>query len=230
MKRLALVLLVTAILSAQSAPEVEIDAEPHHQLIFANDQVRVFNVEVAPQTDTLMHWHRHDYVYVQIGASEVINAVKGKDPVNVKLHDGQTGFMSASFAHVARNTGGTPFRNFTIELLQDDKLRQGQSHWDEERGLDVLQGGTKEILWVKDGVRASEVEIQPGGVIPQHHHAAGHIVVTLTDVEFRNEVVGKAAATVSFKAGEAHWVPGGFTHTLTNIGHNTAKFVTLELP
>jgi quercetin dioxygenase-like cupin family protein len=230
MKRIALVLLVTTILSAQSAPEVEITAEPHHHLIFTNDQVRVFSVELAPQAHTLMHWHRHDYVYVQIGASEVINAVKGKDPVTIKLQDGQTGFMSASFAHVARNTSGTTFRNVTVELLQDDKLRRSPSHWEEERGLDILQGGTKEILWVKDGIRASEIELQPRGVIPQHHHAGAHIAIALTDCELRSDVVGKGTSTVTFKAGEAHWISGGFTHTLTNTGHSLAKIVTLEVP
>jgi beta-alanine degradation protein BauB len=230
MKRCVLFLFLAALLTAQSSQEVEITAEPHHHQIFANDQVRVFNVEIAPHTETLMHWHRHDYIYVQLGASEVVNAVQGKDPVTVKLTDGQTGLLSASFAHVARNLSDQPFRNVTIELLQGEKLHQSSSKWDEDRGLDVLQGGTREIFWVKDGVRASEYELQPGGVIPTHHHAGPHLVVALTDFELRSDVAGKPPATVTVKSGESKWVPGGFTHTLTNTGHHPAKFVTLEFP
>jgi quercetin dioxygenase-like cupin family protein len=229
MKYSILLLLAAALVFAQTGHEVEIIAEPHHHLVFANDQVRVFSVDVAPHADTLPHRHRHDYIYVMFGASQIVNAVEGIDPVSLKLQDAQVGFTPGNFAHVVRN-GDQPFRNLTIELLQDDKLRQSTSKWDEERGLDILNGGTKEILWVKDGIRASEIELQPGGVIPQHHHAGPHLTVALTDCELHSDVVGKGASIETFKANEARWIPGGFTHTITNTGHNVAKLVTLEFP
>jgi hypothetical protein len=97
---LFLFLLLTTILAAQAVKEVEITAEPHHQLVLENAQVRVFDVNVPPHTDTLMHWHRHEYIYVMLGASEVVNAVKGKDPVTTKLQDGQAGFVPGHFAHI----------------------------------------------------------------------------------------------------------------------------------
>jgi hypothetical protein len=31
-----------------------------------------------------------------------------------------------------------------------------------------------------------------------------------------------------FKSGNVKWLPGGYTHTLTNVGKQKAKFVTLE--
>jgi oxalate decarboxylase/phosphoglucose isomerase-like protein (cupin superfamily) len=230
MKRTALFLLLTVLLTAQSAPEVEITAEPHHHQVFANDQVRVFNVDVPPHSDTLMHWHRHDYIYVTLGFSEVVNAVKGKNPVTIKLADGDTRFLPATFAHLARNLSDRPFRNVTIELLQDDQLRRSPAKWEVDRGLEILHGGTKEILFVKDGVRVSEFELQPGGMVPLHHHAGPHLVVPLTDYELRSAVEAKPPATLVMKQGESQWVPGGYSHTLTNTGHHPAKFVTLEFP
>ena len=227
MRRLVLVFL-TAILYAQSAQEVEITAEPHHHQILANDHVRVFSVDVAPHTDTLLHRHRHDYIYVTLGDSEIVNAVQGIDPVTVNLKDGQTGFLSGDYAHVARNLSNNPFRNVTIELLQDDKLRHSSIKWEDDRGLDILPGGTKEILFVKDAVRVSEFELQPGGMVPLHHHAGPHLVVPLTDAELRSDVAGNPPATITMQRGESKWVPGGFSHTLTNTGHSPAKFVTLE--
>ena len=164
MKRALLLVFLTAILTAQT--EVEITAEPHHHQVLANDQVRVFSVDVPPHADTLTHWHRHDYIYVMLGACQVVNAVQGKDPVTIKLQDAQVGFTSGPFAHIVRNQD-QPFRNLTIELLQDDQLRHSTHKWDEDRGLDILQGGTKEILFVKDAVRVSEFELQPGGTAPK---------------------------------------------------------------
>jgi hypothetical protein len=118
--RSLILLFLTTLLSAQA--EVEITAEPHHHPIFANSQIRVFKVDVPPHSDTLLHWHRHDYIYVTLGDSEVINAVQGKSPVTVTLRDGQTDLLAAPYAHVAHNQSDKPFRNVTVELLQDDQL------------------------------------------------------------------------------------------------------------
>ena len=229
MKRGAL-LLLTAVLTAQSAPEVEITAEPHHHQDFANDQVRVFTVEIAPHSETLMHVHRHDYIYVNLGAAEVVNTVKGKDPVTVKLQDGDTNFLAAGFAHRARNLSTQPFRDVIIELLQDDRLRHSSAHWDEGRGLDILQGGTKEILFVKDGVRVSEFELQPGATIPKHHHPGARLLVAVSDLDLSSDVEGQGPMPGQFKSGDAKWLPGAYSHTLTNTGQHLAKFVTLEFP
>lgn len=228
MHRLALILL-PAFLLAQS-PDVELTAEPHHHLIFTNDHIRVFNVDVPPHSETAPHWHRHDYIAVTLGPTEVLNVLPGKDPIPVKLQDGQTVFMPATAPHIVRDAGDRPFRNVTVELLHDETLRHAKSPWPEDRALNILHGGTQEILFVKDAVRVAEIELQPGGMIPQHHHAGPHLAVSLTDYTLRSDQSGKPPDTFSRKRGESHWTPGGFTHTLTNTGQTPAKFITLEFP
>ncbi len=212
-------LLLTAILLAQSTQKVEITAEPHHRQIFANREVRVFDVEVPPHAETLMHWHRHDYIYVTLGESHVSNDVEGKEPREVTLHDGDTGFVAGGFAHIARNLSNQPFRNIAIELLQDDRLRKLPVLPD-ERALDILHGGTKEVLWVKDGVRASVVELQAGAMMPVS--ARAELVVALGDVVVQS---GKSQS-MPLKTGESRWFDG--THDLMNTGSHLAKFVMLE--
>ena len=227
----AALLLAAVVLSAQGIPEVEITNEALHHLAFENEYVRVYQVEIPPHEATLMHWHRHDYIFVTLGASDVSNEVKGKPPTEVKLQDGETHFSAAPFAHIARNLAAIPFRNVTIELLQDEKARTGPpAKWDEDRGLHVLNAGTREILFVKDNARVSEIELQPGGVIPSHHHNGPHLVVALTDLDLRSDVEGRGPMLAQLKAGDIKWVPGGYTHTVTNIGKQTAKFVTVEFP
>jgi TonB family protein len=225
------VLCSALLLAAQTAVpgEVEITAEPGHHLALENEYVRAFKVEVAPRAATLMHRHRHDYVFVTLGPSEVSNEVAGKTPVALKLQDGETRFAPGNFAHVARNLSDKPFRNVTVELMQDEQARKTPPpKWDEERGLNVLNGGTQHILFVQDGVRVSQIELQPGGVIPRHHHAGPHLVVAVTDVEVRSDVEGKGPSTKTLAAGDIAWVPGGFTHTVTNVGKQEVQFVTLE--
>jgi quercetin dioxygenase-like cupin family protein len=239
MKSLPLFFLAAALLAAQAAPEVEITNEPHHHLTLENKSVRVFNVQVDPNTETQMHWHRHDYIAITLGSAEISNNVKGKAAVTVKFQDGDTRYSPATFAHFVRDTGPEPFRNVTVEILEDESLRQSAAKWDEqdkkERGLEVLPGGSKQILFVKDGIRATEFELQPGAIVPMHRHTGPHLLVAVSDLALRSDSQGDPRGSVAmmpahFKSGDSKWFPGNYSHKLTNIGDKPAKFVTLEFP
>ena len=224
-----LLIISSVVLLRAQTPEVEITAEPSHHLALQNPFVRVFKVQVAPHAATLMHHHCHDYVFVTLGASEVENDVQGKPPVTLKLNDGDTHFLPGGFAHIAKNLSGKPFRNVTIEFMQDEKAHKSPPpKWNEERGMHILEGGTQDILFVKDGVRASEITLQPGATLPKHHHAGPHLLVAVSDLEIRSDVVGQGPMLGYFKSGDVKWLPGGYSHTLTNVGKTEAKFITLE--
>ncbi len=228
MKRALLLFLLIPFLAAQTTSEVEITSEPSHHLALENEYIRVFKVEVAPQASTLTHRHRHDYVFVTLGDAHVSNEVKGKPPVDLKLTDGETHFVPGNFAHVAKNVSDLPFRNVTIELMQDEKLRQTPSHWREENGEKTFPGGRSKILFAKDGVRVSEVNLEPGAVVPSHHHDDPHLLVALTDLDLRSDVEGMSPMPGRLKSGDVKWLPGGYTHTLTNVGKSPARFMTVE--
>ncbi len=228
MKRVFFLLLLVPFLLARTTPEVEITAEPSHHLVVDNEYVRVFDVEVAPHAATLMHRHRHDYIFVTLGDSHLSNEVEGKPPAEVKLADGDARFAPGNFAHIARNLSHQPFRNVTIELMQDEKLRQAPSHWPDESGEKHFPGGSSKILFVKDGVRVSEINLEPGAVTPSHRHDAPHLLVAVTDLEVRSDVEGTGPMPGKFKSGDVKWLPGGYTHTMTNLGKSPARLVTVE--
>jgi quercetin dioxygenase-like cupin family protein len=228
MKRAWFLFLLIPFLAAQTTTEVEITAEPSHHLALENQYIRVFKVEVAPHTATLMHRHHHDYDYVTIGDAHLSNEVEGKPPVEVRLADGDTRFTAGNFAHIARNLADQPFRNVTIELMQDEKLRQTPSHWAEESGEKTFPGGSSKILFVKDGVRVSEVNLEPGATVPSQHHDGPHLLVAISDLDIRSDVDGMGPMPGKFKAGDIKWLPGNYTHTLTNVGKSPARFVTVE--
>ena len=113
-----LLIISSVVLLRAQTPEVEITAEPSHHLALQNPFVRVFKVQVAPHAATLMHHHRHDYVFVTLGASEVENDVQGKPPVTLQLKDGDTYFLPGGFAHIAKNLLDQPFRKICSVLLK----------------------------------------------------------------------------------------------------------------
>jgi quercetin dioxygenase-like cupin family protein len=231
MKRVLPLFLLIAILAAfAAAPEVEITSEPSHHLALENKYLRVFQVEIAPHAASLMHRHRHDYVFVTLGDSHVSNEVDGKAAVELTLADGDTRFVPGNFAHIARNLAETPFRNVTIEIVQDEKMRSATFSWPEESGERTFADGRSKILFVKDGVRVSEVNLDAGATVPRHHHAGPHLLVAVSDLDVRSDVEGMGPMPGKFKAGDIKWLPGGYTHTLTNTGDHAARFVTVEFP
>jgi len=222
-------LLLLPLLGAfAAAPEVEITSEPSHRLAVENERVRVFQVEVAPKASTLLHRHRHDYLVVALGDSHVSNEVADKPPVDLKFANGETRFTPGNFAHIARNLSDQPFRNVTIELMEDDKLRTAPSPWPMEGGDKVFPGVRIKVLFVRDGARVSAVEFEPGATVPSHHHDGPHLLVAVSDLDIRSDVDGMGPMPGQFRSGAVKWLPGGYTHTLTNVGKSLARFVTVE--
>lgn len=167
-------------------------------------------------------------MFVTLGPSEISNEVEGKAPLKIKLAEGETRFTSGGFVHVTRNLAETPFRNITVEFLRRPKASNPRASDEDERGLQVLHGGTEEVIFYKDGVRVSEVDLQIAGVEPRHHHTGPQLLVAVTDLVLRSEVSGKGASTLEMKSGDVKWLPSGLTHTVTNVGTQKATFVIAE--
>lgn len=220
------VLPLLALVRPAAAEEVEITAEPSHHLAIENAYVRAFKVSVAPHAATLMHRHRHDYVFVTLGDTSISNEVEGKEPVQVKLSDGDTRFAAGNFAHIARNLSDTPFRNVTIEFLQDEKKRAEPSPWKKDSGEETSTGMHGKILFVKDGVRVSEIELSTKSAMPKNGHDGPMLLVAVTDLELGPNADGKGSPRKALKAGDLWWSDG--SSALVNEGSGPARFVILE--
>jgi quercetin dioxygenase-like cupin family protein len=228
---LFLPLLAFAVLAAAqaTAPIIEITAEPSHHQLFENQYARAFKIDLAPHAAMLLHHHRHDYIFVVLSPSSIENDIVGQAPFLRKFQEGETVFVPGPFAHTAKNLQDKPFQVIAVEIMKTDPAQLSHK-WDEERGLHILNGGTLDFLFVKDGVRAADVQLNPGGVVPKHHHNGPHVVVAITDLNLRTDIEGGGTTNVQLKAGDAVWVKGGVTHTVTNIGSQNARLITLEFP
>jgi quercetin dioxygenase-like cupin family protein len=213
-------------LAAQSTNEVEITSEPAHHLAIENDYVRVFQVEVPPHQSTLLHRHRHDYIFVTLGATEISNEVEGKQAAQVKLADGETRFTEGNFAHVARNLSDQPFRNVTIEFMQDGQMRSAASQWADDVSEETLPGGHRKTLFVKDGARVSSVELEPGGRLPGEKFVRPTLIVGTTYGQLSNGRTHREELT----PGGLLWSYGKSPSSLekTNVGTKPARFVMIE--
>jgi len=105
---------------------VEIEDEPRHHLVVANQFVRAFAVEIAPHDYTFCHHHPHDYLLYVTTDSEIISAARDEEPKRLNYQDGECELSSAGLTHVVENLGDAPFRNVVVELLPAaETLRRG---------------------------------------------------------------------------------------------------------
>ena len=211
------------------AQEVEITAELSHHQILQNAYVRVFQVEIAAHAATLLHQHRHDYFFVALAPTTLSNEVAGKPATTLKIQQGEVRFAEGNFAHVARNLTDQPFPHVTIEFLKDAEAgKTPPPKWDEARALHVHHNGTQEVLFVKDGVRVSDFELQPRGMVHNQRHPGPRLIVAVSDIDIKSSVAGKGNTPIQLKSGEVKWLEGGTIDMLMNAGKNSARWITLE--
>jgi len=191
----------------------DVPGEPHHHLKIENEYVRVYYVEVPPHENTQLHQHDHDYLFVTLGNSDVINAVRDKPEVHLVLKDGETHFTRGNFAHIARNLADAPFRNITIELLKT----QGEAH--NECG-DIIAGQGAAIcdppfvsVWDDTQFETTESKLDLVWIFSKKEEQKdtvsklAFLVVGLEGPEVKIKVKGRPPKTLH--AGEIEWFDAG---------------------
>jgi mannose-6-phosphate isomerase-like protein (cupin superfamily) len=226
-----LLLIVLPLLAQQAQAPVELTAEPHHHLVLENMFVRVFAFSVSPGESTLMHHHGHDSIGVFIGDSQGMNAKEGAQPVAVTFKDGDVRFTPSGLNHAVTNTGKTPLRNLTIELLGPTT---NQKACTDSCAVPVPCDSADKAACVSvnkvftaDQWTATLVTLPAGAKYAQHTHLANFLNVPLADADVTIKNQDQPATVVHSKTGEPTW-NNPVVHTVTNTGKTTARVVVLE--
>jgi len=185
---------VALVSSAGAQRAVPAASEPHHHLSYADSLVRVLRVEVPPRDRTLLHEHAVDYFWVGVGTVEVINAVAGQPEAKVNSVDGAVHFTRGGFAHVARNEGGVPFFNVTIELLRPQTNPQNLCEQVvasvpancasaiSRTGLN-FSGTDVHPAFETDQLRVTLITLTPNSVLQIERHAEPPLLVNVDDTD-----------------------------------------------
>jgi len=86
-----------------------------------------------------------------------------------------------------------------------------------------ILGGRVKLLFTKDGVRVSEISLNPGATVPNHRYDGLHLVVAISDLDLRGDIDGMNPMFLKSKSGDVNLLPGGYTNT----GLRAARFITL---
>jgi quercetin dioxygenase-like cupin family protein len=234
----ALFLLALSVSAQAPAPAPlahgDMPGEPHHHLKIENEYVRVYYVEVPPHENTQLHQHDHDYIFVTLGDSDVINAVRDKAEVHFVLKDGETHFTRGGFAHVARNLADTPFRNVTIELLDPQgepknvcgQVLLGAPVGDCPKSPTSPGGLHKETLLETGKTTIDLVRLDPPlGAFSIIGEQTGILIVFLGETQVQGSSMDAPKERVV--KGDAIWVSAGSSETIWNSKRKDLSFLRL---
>ena len=92
------------------------------EVVFENDRVRIWDLQMDPGEHTALHTHLLDYVLVQIAGDEICNEPHPESQgfynrrIVQATRPGDTAFVEAGGSEVAVNTGKRHWREICIEL------------------------------------------------------------------------------------------------------------------
>jgi len=210
-------------------PTVEITAEPSHHLKIDNSDIRAFYVDVAPGRSTKMHHHGYDYMAVVFGHSEIDSITPDGTVKHVVLEDGAVGYTPAGLTHVATDLATTPFRNATIELLQNNGHPVCVKNCENDPRAKDWPPLTPEskLIGYGDTFRISLATIKPKQTVSTDE-AYPHLVVMLTDMHAHTGGEGSDGMDFNGKTGDMMYHGGHPDHGLTNIGDQDIRLVVVE--
>lgn len=89
------------------------------RLLFENDRVRVWDLQLQPGESTGLHRHTTDFLYIVLGDGQLQTAYAdgSHDPPRT-MQDGDVRFrnVEGESIHEAVNVGTEPWRNIVVEL------------------------------------------------------------------------------------------------------------------
>ncbi|MBI2682226.1 MAG: hypothetical protein HYX26_03265 [Acidobacteriales bacterium] len=235
------VLPVPGMQRPQVRDAVELEQESHHHLLFKNDKVRVWRMELAGRESAAAHIHRYDYVGINLDDAELSqqprygNGPEGPESSH-QFAAGELWYVHGGYAHTLRNNRGLDrVRQIYVEVLHPAVTGNALKDYID----DYYESQRVNPPPVADADYAQEAyffrtfltrqQLLPGSTSARRQWDYDHVVIALTDLKLRNEIGGRPAQTVEMKQGEVRWVEGGYAHRLTNEGKSAARFATVEL-
>jgi len=86
------------------------------KLLFENEIIRVWEMQLAPGERSDRHRHDHPYVLCVLEGSRIDAEIEGTGRIEIPVQPGSVFFVPPGSTETAINASGQPFREILIEL------------------------------------------------------------------------------------------------------------------
>jgi hypothetical protein len=171
----------------------------HHKIVFENDQVRVVRWVDPVGDKTLKHFHPNS---LNINLADYSGRVTTADGKTADVH-AKAGSLSwrQAMIHVVENIGNQPMEGIIVEPKKPASARPADS-----ADPGIVDPNHQKVEFANKQIRVIREHYQPGEKIVAHGHP-DNVQVLLTDMKLELTTADGKTATVTGKAGEAHWRP-----------------------
>ena len=199
---------------------VPVTEEPRHHIRFENEYLRIIEVIVAPQDETLFHRHTLDSVLVVTRDSRIRLQQLGSPEAGI----GDTSFLNYKahpIVHRLANLGPEPVVGIDCEIILPEPGRFPPPD------RTAMPSYVPEID--NERVRAWRLRIEPGQSAPPVRQAGPGVRVVLSGGRLSETVQGAPDRTVEVAPGAYEWQPAGRVRTVTNTGASPLEMVEIEV-
>jgi mannose-6-phosphate isomerase-like protein (cupin superfamily) len=201
--------------------------------LFENQDVRVWEMDVAPGDTFGLHHHSNDYVlYITSGADLRVDD-KDFGPYDFIGRDRSVFYIKAGGTESFRNVGATPFREALIEIKRPPRPDQDRSGFTCCEALvgSTVQSGSICVL-ENDRMRIVETTLAPGQDLGMQRCERDAVVFVVQSSKLK--VVERAAGAEQAKeetrnAKDVCWTPGGVERELINVGPSVYRQISVEV-
>ena len=226
------VLLVAAVSSvawAQTAPDMA--SAPHYQLLFSNNQVRVFGVTLRTLERTMAR-HDHNFLVITLQDTEVVMWPEGtSDITNFRFNQGDVRFSFGGRALGIRNDRTSDYRNITVEFLNAKVTSFGY-----QANLGTWEFGASGIGPPVDprarfkntlhlgAALVSDIQLLPRDVLAGPELSGPELLIAVTDIDLKTG----ESERIRRSSGNVVWIPAGRRSTPMNVSTDPVRLDVVE--
>jgi hypothetical protein len=213
--------------------------EPHYAHVFQNGYVQVFNLTVPPLDATLLHRHDHPYIYLSLGATEIVDAVEDQPPTNLSLADGATRYSPGGFADVLRTDAGIAYRNITVAFEHPQEAPQNLGLAGDDRPLGSCPQSNattpqdnqipfEQVIpcFETSEIHVDLVKVEGGKDYVQASPDTAALLIAMSNASLDVSLAGEHAAFLH--AGDVQWLPAGVSRRVSDFLGIRSQFLLIS--
>jgi hypothetical protein len=203
---------------------VPVEQEPHHRILFQNQNVRIYDVLIPPGEASLFHTHSFDSVSVAVSGGTARVELQGMSPMQGNVSAGSVSFNKATnapYTHRLTNAGATPLRFVVPEILSSSASPVVPAV------LNTVPG--HELVLQNDRVTVYRIVVDPKQSTGTRSRKLPWLRISVSQSTISVQRPGKSPEILDAKPGDYRWYEGPTTDSIENVGSIKYEAIEIEL-